>query len=204
MEPESQSGVSRRELLQTAGGAAAFAGLTQEPLAAQEAPKPKTPAAWRGLKAKPVKLKINGKTKTISVEPRTTLLDALRDRIELTGTKRVCDRGSCGACTVWIEGRPQNACLLLAVEVEGQAITTIEGLSTPERLLPLQTAFCTEDALQCGFCTPGMVMSCAALLKQNPAPSVQETREAIAGNLCRCGTYPHVVAAVQSVAGGGK
>lgn len=205
MEPESQAGLSRRELLQTAGGAAALAGLAQGGAQAQEAPGGKAQVAWRKPKAAPLELKINGKTKTIAVEPRTTLLDALRDRVELTGTKRVCDRGSCGACTVWIDGRPQNACLLLAVEVEGREVTTIEGLGTPERLLPIQQAFCTEDALQCGFCTPGMVMSCAALLKQNPTPSDHEAREAIAGNLCRCGTYPHVLAAVQQVAqGGGK
>jgi xanthine dehydrogenase YagT iron-sulfur-binding subunit len=205
MESESKAGLSRRELLQTAGGAAALAGLAQGGAQAQEAPQGKAKVAWREAKAAPVKLKINGKGKTIAVEPRTTLLDALRDRVELTGTKRVCDRGSCGACTVWIDGRPQNACLLLAIEVEGREITTIEGLGTPERLLPIQQAFCTEDALQCGFCTPGMVMSCAALLKQNPTPTDREAREAIAGNLCRCGTYPHVLAAVQQVAqGGGK
>lgn len=204
MEPESQAGLSRRELLQTAGGAAALAGLAKGQAQAQEAPQ-QAKTAWRAAKPAPLKLKVNGQVKTIAVEPRTTLLDALRDRIELTGTKRVCDRGSCGACTVWIDGRVQNACLLLAVEVEGREITTVEGLGTPERLLPIQQAFCTEDALQCGFCTPGMVMSCAALLEHNPQPSEHEAREAIAGNLCRCGTYPHVLAAVQQVAqGGGK
>ncbi|MBL4844740.1 MAG: (2Fe-2S)-binding protein [Planctomycetes bacterium] len=202
MAPDSESGFSRREVLATAGGAAAIAGLAHGAVLAQEAPKGKI--AWRGPSAGKVRLKINGTERTVNVEPRTTLLDALRDHLDLTGSKRVCDRGACGACTVWIEGRPQNACLLLAIEVEGVPITTIEGLGTPERLHPVQEAFCQEDALQCGFCTPGMVMSCVALLKSNPKPSSQETREAIAGNLCRCGTYPNVLSAVERVARGGK
>lgn len=199
---KSRSGYSRREVLRTAGAAAALVGLSGASAPGQEA---EAPSPWRGPGALALTLSVNGTQRKLSVEARTTLLDALRDRLDLTGSKRVCDRGACGACTVWIDGQPQNACMLLAVEVEGRAVTTIEGL-TPKGggLTPLQASFCQQDALQCGFCTPGMVMSCAALLARTPRPSEHETREAIAGNLCRCGTYPHVLAAVQQVAGGTK
>ena len=131
-----------------------------------------------------------------------TLLDALRERIGATGTKRICDRGACGGCTVLLDGKPVNSCMLLAVECQGRAITTIEGVSNgngsaSSTLHPVQAAFVTEDAQQCGFCTPGMVMSCVALLAATPKPSEDEIRHAISGNLCRCGTYPHVIRACQ-------
>jgi len=149
----------------------------------------------------PVSLKVNGQAHQLLVEPRVVLVDALRDRIGLTGTKTVCGRGACGACTVLVDGAPQCSCLLLAVEVTGKSITTIEGLKTDNRLTPVQQAFVEADALQCGFCTSGMVMSCKALLDRNPHPSSAEIREAVAGNLCRCGTYPHVFTAMEKVAG---
>jgi aerobic-type carbon monoxide dehydrogenase small subunit (CoxS/CutS family) len=148
-----------------------------------------------------VSLTVNGKPHHLLVEPRVVLVDALRDRIGLTGTKSVCGRGACGACTVLIDGASQCSCLLLAVEVAGKSITTIEGLKSDNRLAPIQQAFVEADAMQCGFCTSGMVMSCKALLDRNPHPSRSEIREAVAGNLCRCGTYPHVFAAVERVAG---
>jgi aerobic-type carbon monoxide dehydrogenase small subunit (CoxS/CutS family) len=130
-----------------------------------------------------------------------TLADALRDRIGLTGTKVVCGRGACGACTVLVDGEAVCSCLTLAHETAGASITTIEGLASGGLLTPLQEAFIAADALQCGFCTSGMVLSCKLLLDRNPKPSRQEIRTAIAGNLCRCGTYPHVVDAVERVAG---
>jgi aerobic-type carbon monoxide dehydrogenase small subunit (CoxS/CutS family) len=129
------------------------------------------------------------------------LADALRERLGLTGTKVVCGRGACGACTVMVDGETACSCLLLAAEVQGRKITTIEGLSADGRLAPIQEAFVEADALQCGFCTSGMVMSCKSLLDRNPKPSRDEIKHAVAGNLCRCGTYPHVIDAVERAAG---
>jgi aerobic-type carbon monoxide dehydrogenase small subunit (CoxS/CutS family) len=154
-----------------------------------------------GPQAVPITLTVNGKLHTLSVEPRVVLADALRDRIGLTGTKVVCGRGACGACTVLVDGENVCSCLLLAAEVEGKKITTIEGLAADGRLAPIQEAFVAADALQCGFCTSGMVMSCKALLDSNPKPSRDEIRHAVSGNLCRCGTYPHVIDAVERAAG---
>jgi aerobic-type carbon monoxide dehydrogenase small subunit (CoxS/CutS family) len=137
----------------------------------------------------------------LTVETRVVLADALRERLGLTGTKVVCGRGACGACTVLIDGDSACSCLLLAAEVQGKKITTIEGLASDGRLAPIQEAFVAADALQCGFCTPGIVMSCKALLDRNPKPSREQIRHAVSGNLCRCGTYPHVFEAVERAAG---
>ena len=137
----------------------------------------------------PVGLTLNGAAKTGSFEPRTTLAEALRDTWGLTGTKIGCDRGACGACTVLLDGVPVNSCLTLVHDADRKSVTTIEGLGTPDSLAPIQKAFLSADALQCGFCTPGMVVSCAALLKKIPSPSREEVRSAVSGNLCRCGTY---------------
>jgi xanthine dehydrogenase YagT iron-sulfur-binding subunit len=149
----------------------------------------------------PLELKINGAVHRLSVEPRVTLADALRERIGLTGTKIVCGRGACGACTVLLDGETVCSCLMLAHEASGRSITTIEGIAAGGRLTPLQEAFIEADALQCGFCTSGMVLSCQRLLDHNPKPSRPEIREAISGNLCRCGTYNHVFDAVERAAG---
>ena len=149
----------------------------------------------------PLELKVNGAVHKLSIEPRVTLVNALRDRIGLTGTKTVCGRGACGACTVLVDGKAVCSCLTLAHEVAGLEITTIEGLAKDGRLSPIQQAFVDADALQCGFCTSGMIMSCKVLLDGNPKPSRSEIRTAVAGNLCRCGTYPHVIDAVEKVAG---
>jgi aerobic-type carbon monoxide dehydrogenase small subunit (CoxS/CutS family) len=154
-----------------------------------------------GPGAAPLDLNVNGASHRISVEPRVTLADALRDRIGLTGTKVVCGRGACGACTVLVDGETSCSCLMLAHEAAGKKITTIEGLAEGGRLSPLQEAFVLEDALQCGYCTSGMVLSCKALLDATPKPSRDEIRSAIAGNLCRCGTYNHVFAAVERASG---
>ena len=148
-----------------------------------------------------LRLGFNGKLHALNVEPRVVLADALRERLGLTGTKVGCGRGACGSCTVLVDGESVCSCLLLAAEVQGKKITTIEGLATDGRLAPIQEAFVKADALQCGFCTSGMVMSCKALLDRNPRPSREEIRHAVSGNLCRCGTYPHVLDAVERAAG---
>ncbi|HET6203284.1 MAG TPA: (2Fe-2S)-binding protein [Planctomycetota bacterium] len=152
----------------------------------------------------PVAFTLNGRRTRLEVEPRLTLLDALRERLDQTGPKEVCDRGACGACTVILDGRPVNACMVLAVDCEGRDVLTVEGIGTPESLDPTQRAFCETDALQCGFCTPGMVTSVYALLRHNPNPTPEQVREACAGNLCRCGTYPKVFEAALRAARGRK
>jgi aerobic-type carbon monoxide dehydrogenase small subunit (CoxS/CutS family) len=129
-----------------------------------------------------------------------TLAEALRGPLGLTGTKIACNRGACSACTVWLDGDPVCACMILAIDVGGRRVTTIEGLADGDTLHPVQQAFIDHDALQCGFCTPGMIMSCAALLERTADPSVNEIRAAISGHICRCGTYPHVIAATLDVA----
>jgi xanthine dehydrogenase YagT iron-sulfur-binding subunit len=146
-----------------------------------------------------LRLDINGQTHALEVEPRVTLLDALRERLGLTGTKKGCDQGQCGACTVHVDGERVLACLTLAAQVEGRKITTIEGLSDTE-LHPVQAAFLERDAFQCGYCTPGQIMSAVACIREGHAGSDAEIREYMSGNLCRCGAYPNIVAAVRDVA----
>jgi xanthine dehydrogenase YagT iron-sulfur-binding subunit len=143
--------------------------------------------------ALPITLCVNGVAHALVLEPRHTLLDTLRGDLQLTGTKKVCDMGDCGACTVLVEGRAVYACLLLAVDCHGQQITTIEGLSRNGQLAPLQQAFIEADAFQCGFCTPGQIMSLHALLHDTPAPTDAELQRAVSGNLCRCGAYPNIL-----------
>jgi aerobic carbon-monoxide dehydrogenase small subunit len=144
-----------------------------------------------------IQLRVNGETHDLRVEPRHTLLKVLREELGLTGTKKGCDVGDCGACTVLMDGKPVNSCLVLAVEVNGQEITTIEGLEKNGKLHPLQEAFLQCGAVQCGFCTPGMILSAKALLDENPNPSEEEIRKAISGNLCRCTGYAKIVEAVK-------
>jgi xanthine dehydrogenase YagT iron-sulfur-binding subunit len=153
-----------------------------------------------GPDALPIKLRINGQEHAVTVEPRYTLAETLRDNLGLTGTKVVCDRGSCSACTLWLDDVPALACMTLAVDAVGRKITTIEGLSHGGTMHAVQAAFVKHDAMQCGFCTPGMVMSCAALLERNKNPSLADVKHAVSGNLCRCGTYPKVFAATLDVA----
>ena len=140
-------------------------------------------------------LHVNGSEYEVVLEPRRTVLDALRDDLHLTGTKKVCDMGDCGACTVQVDGRAMYACLLLAIDCQGRRITTIEGLARGGKLDPVQQAFIETDAFQCGFCTPGQVMSLRALLDETPAPSDADIRRAVSGNLCRCGAYPNLLRA---------
>ena len=146
-----------------------------------------------------VKLKINGKDYALDIDPRVTLLDALRERLQLTGSKKGCDHGQCGACTVHINGRRVNSCLCFASMHEGDEITTLEGIGQPENLHPVQAAFVACDAYQCGYCTPGQIMSAVALLKEPCGREDADVKEFMSGNICRCGAYPNIVAAIQSV-----
>jgi xanthine dehydrogenase YagT iron-sulfur-binding subunit len=195
------SGVTRRGLLKGAGLAAA-AGAVLKPIEAfgKEAP---AEGRTQGPGPVPITLRVNGAERSVQAEPRETLLEVLRLPLDLTGAKPVCDRGACGACTVWLDGEPVYACTLLAVECEGREVTTVEGLGTPGAMHPVQSAFVAEDGMQCGFCTPGMVMSCAWAVKQHGKDlTAEQARDATVGNLCRCGTYPHVVAAALRAAKG--
>jgi xanthine dehydrogenase YagT iron-sulfur-binding subunit len=145
-----------------------------------------------------ISLRVNGLHRDLRVEARTTLVDALRDQLGLTGTKKGCDRGECGACTVYVAGRRVLACMTLAVMADGAEVTTIEGLADGDELHPVQRAFWAQDAFQCGFCTPGQVMSAVACIREGHAGSPEEIREWMSGNLCRCAAYPQIVAAVQA------
>jgi carbon-monoxide dehydrogenase small subunit len=147
-----------------------------------------------------IELKVNGEIHEVMVEPHRTLLEVLREKLGLTGTKEACDTGECGACAVLLDGIPVNSCLVLALDARGKEIITIEGLADGSKLHPLQKAFKDHGATQCGFCTPGMIITAKALLDDNPKPTVQEIREAISGNLCRCTGYGKVVEAIQAVA----
>jgi len=151
------------------------------------------------LSAVDVTLRVNGTAHALKLEPRVTLLDALREEMQLAGTKKGCDHGQCGACTVLVEGRRTLSCLTLAVMLEGDEITTIEGLARGEELHPMQAAFIERDAFQCGYCTPGQIMSGVALLREPCGASDDDVRECMSGNICRCGAYPNIVAAVQDV-----
>jgi aerobic carbon-monoxide dehydrogenase small subunit len=147
-----------------------------------------------------IQLQVNGESYDLLVEPRQTLLKILRDDLGLTGTKKGCDTGDCGACTVLMDGKPINSCLTLAVEADGARITTIEGLASGDELHPLQEAFIAAGAIQCGYCTPGMILTAKALLDENPAPSEEEVKKAVAGNLCRCTGYIKIFEAIQTAA----
>ncbi|HEX9149283.1 MAG TPA: (2Fe-2S)-binding protein [Thermoanaerobaculia bacterium] len=196
-ESKSSSGkVSRRDFLKI-GGIAATVPLVGEKLVL--AAGAKVPVFGPGKV--PVSLTVNGKVLRANLEPRVTLLDALRDHFDLTGAKRVCDRGTCGACTVLVDGKPVYSCSILAIEAQRRAITTVEGLGTPDNLHPVQRAFWDNDAQQCGFCTPGFVVATKALLDRHPNPTAEQIENGLCGNLCRCGTYVGVRAAALQAAG---
>lgn len=198
-------GFSRRALIR--GSALATAGTTTLNVISADAaaPAPLVSAApATGPATVPITLHINGAARTVQVEPRMTLAEVLRGALGLTGTKIACNRGACSACTVWLDGLPVCSCMMLAVDVAARRVTTIEGLADGETLHPVQQAFIDHDALQCGFCTPGMIMSCAALLERDAAPSADDVRAAISGHYCRCGTYPHVISATLAAARSGK
>ena len=195
--PDNSVGFSRRSFLKGAGVAATGTAVLNSGLLGHAS---ETPSNVIGPDATSVDLNINGAVKQVSIEPRTTLAEALRHELQLTGTKIVCDRGSCSACTVMLDGMPVNSCSTFALDAVDHKITTIEGLGNPEHLHPIQAAFVEHDGMQCGYCTPGMVMSCAALLERNPSPAAADVQQAISGNICRCGTYPKVVEAVLATA----
>jgi xanthine dehydrogenase YagT iron-sulfur-binding subunit len=194
---------TRRTFLKGVGVAAVSteAMLTR---AANAADAPPAPDALNAVLEGPVKLtlNVNGQQREVTVEPRTTLLSALRDHLEpaITGPKLVCNEATCGACTVLLNGRPVYGCSVLAIDAVGKNVTTAEGLGTPEKMNAIQQAFVEKDAMMCGFCTPGFVTTLSALLAQNPNPTEQQVREACHGNFCRCGTYPHIFEAVQAAA----
>ena len=178
--------VSRRAFL-SGVGVAAGGGL----LDAHAVPEP--------TEAGSITLLVNGIARELSVEPHATLVEVLRDQLDLTGTKIGCDRGACSACTVWLDGAPVASCMLLAIDVGSCAVTTIEGLAQGEALHPVQEAFIAHDAMQCGYCTPGMVMSCAALHERSAQITQEDVEAAISGHTCRCGCYPHVIDAMLSL-----
>ena len=212
-EPDGASGrrpgVSRRTFLRGTALGALAPGLVGSGLAlscAAEAEEPATPAAQKGVLGPgpvPVRLRVNGEVHELELEPRVTLLDALREDLGLTGAKRVCDRGTCGACTVKVDGKTAYACSLLAIGSQGVAIETVESLGTLEDLHPLQAAFVEADAQQCGFCTPGFVMACAAILDDSPHPGPEEIERGLGGNFCRCGTYAGIRQAMEKGVGRG-
>src|SRR5271155_5849788 len=193
--------VNRRTFLKGLGTSAVAVATVQVGAMAGESAKAAPVAAPQGPDAVPVSLTINGEKKDFQLEPRVTLLDALRNYGPLTGTKEVCDRGTCGACTVLIDGKPAYSCMKLAIDAQGREITTIEGLAKDGQLTPVQQAFIECDALMCGFCTPGFVLVTTALLAENPKPTEGEIKRACSGNLCRCGTYPHVIKAALKASG---
>jgi aerobic-type carbon monoxide dehydrogenase small subunit (CoxS/CutS family) len=190
---DSKPGVTRRDFLKSAGVGAAATGLVGGAAVA-------APPEILGPGAVALTLKVNGAARSVSVEPRVTLLRALRNQLDLTGAKEVCERGACGACTVLLDGAPVCSCLMLAADAVGHEVTTVEGLGTPERMSPLQAAFVECDALQCGFCTPGFVVAGTALLRGNASPSLDQIKAGLSGNVCRCGTYGRVFEAVQKAA----
>ncbi len=198
-----RTGISRRGFLKGAGLTAAGTALLDgvQAFGSEAAAPAGVGVTEYGPGPVPVRLHVNGTERAIEIEPRTTLAEALRIHLGMTGTKIVCDRGVCSGCTVWLDKMPVNSCMTLAIDAVGHHVTTIEGLSAGDHLHPLQAAFVKHDAMQCGFCTPGMVMSCAALLERNPKPSEHDVRHAVSGNLCRCGTYPKVFAATLDAAG---
>jgi len=202
------AGVSRRRFLQGVGVASAGAVIAESILArAADTPEASAPAAASlppGSSAEvPITLRLNGQNRNVMAEPRTTLLVALRDRLDpaLTGPKLVCDAGSCGACTVLFDGKPACSCLILAVDAVGHDITTVEGLGKPGDLNPIQQTFCEKDGMQCGYCTDGFIVTLTAFLRDNQNPTLDEVKEACHGNFCRCGSYPHIFAAAQAAAG---
>jgi len=191
---------SRRDFLKSAGVGGLASAVTTAGVAEADA---QTGARVVGPGDVPVTLTVNGKRLDLQIEPRVTLLDAVRNRADLTGNKRVCDRGTCGACTMIVDGRTVYSCSTLAIDVVGKQIRTVEGLSTGNALNPVQQAFCDVDALMCGFCTPGFIVAATALLERNPNPTREQIARGLDGNICRCGTFVRIMDATMAAAARG-
>ncbi len=212
LEDRENSSSSRRNFLKQSSTLAAFAVTPPVAVAAVEKGLPERVAT--AFEQMPLRLTINGKARQLSIEPRVTLLDLLREQLGLTGTKKGCDHGQCGACTVHLDGARVNACLTLAMTTEGSTVTTIEGLTSGDnpatgrsataRLHPMQEAFIKHDGFQCGYCTPGQIMSAIACIREGHAGSADEIREYMSGNICRCGAYSNIVDAILDVKKGGQ
>lgn len=192
--------VSRRSFLQTVSGGAVGAGLVTRALGRELPPGQAGPGEMELASSKIIALTVNGRKIKVVAEAGETLLQVLREKLLLTGAKRVCNRGECGGCTVLLDGKPVYACHMLAFQADGADILTVEGLSAGDKLHPVQQAFIDKDGYQCGFCTPGFVMASVGLLKRNPQPSFDEIRAGVSGNLCRCGNYQKIYAAVGAAA----
>jgi xanthine dehydrogenase YagT iron-sulfur-binding subunit len=195
---DDRSAFSRRDFLKSAG----VGGLAATVVGVPDAEAQRAPAGppVMGPGEVPVSLMVNGKRVDLRIEPRVTLLDALRMRADMTGNKRVCDRGTCGACTMIVDGRTRYACSTLAIDVEGKEIRTVDGLASATALHPVQQAFCDADGLMCGFCTPGFVMATVAFLEKHPNPSTDQLKKGLDGNICRCGTFVRILEAATNAA----
>jgi xanthine dehydrogenase YagT iron-sulfur-binding subunit len=191
-------GISRRGFLKGVGAAGVATGLVRE--LRESTGVAEAAVSKSGPGEVPLTLNVNGKDMTCKAEPRVTLLDALRNRLDVTGPKKVCDRATCGACTVMMDGDVVYSCTVLAIEAQGHKIVTAEGLGTPEKLHPTQAAFCEHDASQCGFCTPGFIVATTAFVRDHPNASLDDVRAGLGGNLCRCGTYAGITAAAFELA----
>jgi aerobic-type carbon monoxide dehydrogenase small subunit (CoxS/CutS family) len=208
LEPPAENGdadgVSRRSFIQTLGLSAAGAAIgtrVERAVARQDSNAAKPGAAVIGPAPFEITLRINGNDLKATIDPATTLMESLRWHFNLTGTKEVCDRGSCGGCSVLVDGQLVNSCMMLAIDAAGSEVTTIEGLAKDGQLDPIQEAFCKHDALQCGFCTPGLIMASRALLDAKRSPTLSDIRHGLSGNICRCGTYTNIFNAVLEASG---
>jgi xanthine dehydrogenase YagT iron-sulfur-binding subunit len=190
--------VSRRDFLRTAGVGSLATAVTSVGVAEVEA---QGGPAVIGPGEVPISLMVNGKRLDLRIEPRVTLLNAIRNRADMTGNKRVCDRGACGACTMIVDGRTVYSCSTLAIEVQGKQIRTVDGLANGNTLHPVQQAFCDTDGMMCGFCTPGFVMATVALLERTPNPTVEQAKKGLDGNICRCGTFVRILEAAMRAKG---
>ena len=197
-EKSERPGFSRRDFLKTAGVSSLATAVTTVGVGHAEA---QTGPAVMGPGDVPITLMVNGKRVDLRIEPRVTLLNAVRNRADLTGNKRVCDRGACGACTMIVDGRTVYSCSTLAIEVQGKQIRTVDGLANGATLHPVQQAFCDTDGLMCGFCTPGFVVATVALLERTPNPTVEQAKKGLDGNICRCGTFVRILEAAMKAKG---
>ena len=193
-------GISRRKFIKGVGTGAVTVAVAPAVLVSRVELAEASVDALPGVTEMEITLNVNGETHKLNVEARATLAGVLRDHLDLTGTKVVCDRGECGGCTVLMDGRPVYSCMMLAIDAQGKEITTVEGLADGDRLHPVQEAFVEKDALMCGFCTPGFVVSAKALLDKNPNPTLEEVKRGVSGNICRCGAYPRIFEATLAAA----